>query len=136
MLKYEQSFKEKCGMIMAYDRFKKVKFKGRVRKALGIDIQWEMNDEELDILEKEFSKEKMDVTMKQIEEGIAKEIKQNEMICPECGALATKAILCGGAMGVGQTYAQAGMRPFTITYEIVCPRCGLVLGKETYTIHK
>ena len=87
-------------------------------------------------MEKEFSERKNNFTIEEIEKEIAREIKQNERICPECGTPVTKAILSGGAMGVGQTYAQTGMRPFTITYEIVCPRCGLVLDTETYTIHK
>jgi 2-phosphoglycerate kinase len=119
----------------SYNRFRKIKVKRRIRKALGVDIQWELNDEELSILEKEFSREG-NITIEQIEEEIAKEVKHNEMICPECRTPATKAILCGGAMGVGQTYAQAHMSPFTITYEVVCPRCGLVLSTETITVHK
>jgi len=72
-------------------------------------------------LEKEFSERKNNFTIEEMPEKSSK----NERICPECGTLVTKAILSRGATGVGQTYAQASRKPFTITYEIVCPRCGL-----------
>ena len=116
-------------MIMTlYNWFKKFKLKGRIYKAFEIDIQRELSDEEPAVLEEG------DVAVKQIEEDIAEETTCNE-ICPECGMPVTRPILSGGPMGVGQTYAQR-MGPYTNTYEVVCPRCGLVLRIETKTIHR
>ena len=65
-----------------------------------------------------------------------KEDELSHRYCPECGTpLEMHPIPIIQSEGVGPTYLQS-MRPFKIVYEIVCPKCGLVLGQEVVDIHK
>ena len=44
---------------MVNRNFKKVRIKGRIRKALGIDIQWDMEDKQLNFWKKNSQKGKI-----------------------------------------------------------------------------
>jgi len=55
--------------------------------------------------------------------------------CPECGTrLIEPAIPIINPPGVGQTYSQH-MRSWTVSTDIVCPKCGLVVGQSKREVH-
>lgn len=59
----------------------------------------------------------------------------DEDICEECKSpLRISTIPIIQNEGVGQTFAQEHVRSFSVQYDIVCSKCGLVHGKTTREI--
>lgn len=112
----------------------RVKIGARARKATGVeDVYWDMTDEEVAIVAQKFS----DVRLKEESEEIARTIEEEGTKCPECGCSLVHALSYGiNVMGPGKTYAQRKMWPFTISYDVVCSKCGLVIRQATHEVHR
>lgn len=113
---------------------KKIQKRQRKIKHTDEDAYWERIDEEdaaawisTDVKDSyDLKEEDIEVTNKVEAEGI----------CPECGGSLIQAIESGGSMGVGKTYAQLKMKPWSVSYEVVCSKCGLVLRKSVRQVHR
>lgn len=69
-------------------------------------------------------------------EEITEEIDEEELKCPQCGGSLIKAPIGGHPMGVGKAYAQSKMWSYSISEEVVCSKCGLVLNQSSREVHR
>ena len=75
--------------------------------------------------------------------GMGKEFVSQRLIdrtnlrerCPECGGNLVYVPVSSNQQGTGQTYSQK-MRPYSIHEEIVCSKCGLVIGERTRRVYR
>lgn len=115
------------GKVSCLKHKKKVQLK-RKKKYGETDTFWEMEDEEVAVgigISPE-AEERVEPT---------REAEEEMTTCPECGGSLFLADESGGAMGVGKTHAQARMKPFSVSSEVVCSKCGLVVGKSVRHVH-
>lgn len=97
------------------------------------DVYWDITDEEVGIVAQKFP----DVNLKEELEEIARTVEEEDTKCPECGCSLVYALSYGiNVMGTGKTYAQRKMWPFTISYDVVCSKCGLVIRQATHKVHR
>lgn len=99
------------------------------------DVYQELTEEEADVLLELFPEGKNDYNLKDELEHIAEEVEEEVTQCPECGSSLVHAVLSSNPMGIGETYTQK-MRPFTIFYDVVCSKCGLVLKQAVHEVHQ
>jgi ssDNA-binding Zn-finger/Zn-ribbon topoisomerase 1 len=102
------------------------------------DADWDVTDEEAAAVKAEmFLDPKNNYNSKEEWAEITGKVEEEGRRCPECGSpLVHAAVSTTVSEGVGQTYAQSKMRPFTVFYDVVCPKCGLVLGQSTKKVHR
>jgi len=70
------------------------------------------------------------------EENVIALEELEEDTCPECGSPLAYVPISDNRMGVGQTYDQTKMNPFTIFYDVLCQKCGLVVKHATHEVHR
>lgn len=112
----------------------RVKIGKRARKAIGVeDVYWDITDKEVAFVAEKFP----DVNLKEELEEIARDVEEEDTKCPECGCSLVYALSYGiNLAGVGKTYAQRKMWSFTISYDVVCSKCGLAIKQATHKVHR
>ena len=115
----------------------KIKLQSHVkRKGVGVeDVYLDMKGEKGDVLGEVFPELENNESLQQEVKEIVAKVEEKGTTCPECGGSFVYAVVSSNPMGVGKTYTQR-MRPFTIFYDVVCSKCGLVVEQATHVVHR
>ncbi|MEM2914062.1 MAG: hypothetical protein QXH91_01480 [Candidatus Bathyarchaeia archaeon] len=106
-------------------------------KNLMLEPEQEMADIKVDEGIQELLEPKTEIPSHERVETIDedRELEPSTTHCPECGTrLIEPAIPIINPQGVGQAYSQH-MRSWTVPTDIVCPKCGLVIGQSKREVH-